>query len=425
MAIDPNTGQDYSANTVGGQMGIDALSNAGVDTPLIFDLLASSPTAAHTTAWNMRRVSRTMTHGGRKGLRGQFGLNDISTVQGSALSRLTRGRSAVNEFSGGRGIRQTFSPLGGRRLANASNIEPLTDKGYTPFNFVANYANKGAGRLAKMATREDAGGLAKTVAGRLNMFGAASEGETYFSPGTLGRLSSMSRVYRGSDKALGKMAPHLYESLSATNPEAYKSMYGKLLMRENGFGAAAGRATSVLGDSISFANPSNELGQMVGLSMRGRFSQGISGYVHASQMASKGIDAKAASYLAEEGSGFARGAAKFAEHIDAGGIAAKFAGAAKFAPAALEGASIVGNILLARDLAIMGGKVISRAASTMVEAGNSVKGSIDKPIMGMGYKDNTVAATSRQRGVMAISNSRLNMRSVLGSEAASIHAAWG
>ena len=58
-------------------------------------------------------------------------------------------------------------------------------------------------------------------------------------------------------------------------------------------------------------------------------------------------------------------------------------------------------------------------------AGRSMIGSIDKPVMGMGFRDNTIAATSRQRGVMAIQNSQLNARSVLGSEASALAAHFG
>jgi hypothetical protein len=46
-------------------------------------------------------------------------------------------------------------------------------------------------------------------------------------------------------------------------------------------------------------------------------------------------------------------------------------------------------------------------------------------MFGTGFKDNEVAATSRARGVMAIQNSRLNARSLLGSEASMMAAHFG
>jgi hypothetical protein len=46
-------------------------------------------------------------------------------------------------------------------------------------------------------------------------------------------------------------------------------------------------------------------------------------------------------------------------------------------------------------------------------------------MFGMGYNDTEAAATSRARGVMAIQNSRLNARSMLGSEAGMMAAHFG
>jgi hypothetical protein len=54
-----------------------------------------------------------------------------------------------------------------------------------------------------------------------------------------------------------------------------------------------------------------------------------------------------------------------------------------------------------------------------------MQGTMNNDVFGNGYKDNEVAATSRARGVMAIQNSRLNARSLLGSEGAMMHAHFG
>lgn len=59
------------------------------------------------------------------------------------------------------------------------------------------------------------------------------------------------------------------------------------------------------------------------------------------------------------------------------------------------------------------------------EAFISMQGTINKPLFGTGYVDNEVAASSRARGVMAIQNSRLNARSLLGSEASMMAAHFG
>lgn len=69
--------------------------------------------------------------------------------------------------------------------------------------------------------------------------------------------------------------------------------------------------------------------------------------------------------------------------------------------------------------------VVKPVTNFVKEGFRSYKGQLDKAPMGMGFKDNSVAMTSRQRGVMAISNSRLNARSVLGNEAAGMAAHFG
>lgn len=97
------------------------------------------------------------------------------------------------------------------------------------------------------------------------------------------------------------------------------------------------------------------------------------------------------------------------------------------------GAIAVGAVMTlwtAYDIAKSGATIINEAivkpaVSFAKDARKSYVGQIKKAPMGMGFVDNTVANTSRQRGVMAISNSRLNARSVLGNEAANIHAHFG
>lgn len=89
---------------------------------------------------------------------------------------------------------------------------------------------------------------------------------------------------------------------------------------------------------------------------------------------------------------------------------------ARTAAMAIPGLNLLATASLVYDLGKMGGEVIKSGIELTRDAVKSFKGSIDKPTFGMGYKDNEVAATSRARGVMAIQNSRLNARSLLGSE---------
>jgi hypothetical protein len=98
---------------------------------------------------------------------------------------------------------------------------------------------------------------------------------------------------------------------------------------------------------------------------------------------------------------------------------------ARTAAMAIPGLNLLATASLVYDLGKMGGEVVKSGINLTRDAVKSMKGSIDKPVFGMGYKDNEVAATSRSRGVMAIQNSRLNARSMLGSEGAMMAAHFG
>jgi hypothetical protein len=92
---------------------------------------------------------------------------------------------------------------------------------------------------------------------------------------------------------------------------------------------------------------------------------------------------------------------------------------------AIPGLNLLATASLVYDLGKMGGELIKSGANLAKDAVKSMKGSIDKPVFGMGYKDNEISATSRSRGVMAIQNSRLNARSMLGSEGSMMAAHFG
>jgi len=98
---------------------------------------------------------------------------------------------------------------------------------------------------------------------------------------------------------------------------------------------------------------------------------------------------------------------------------------ARAAAMAIPGLQFVAAASFVYDLGRMAGEVVKSGINLARDANKSLQGSINKPIFGMGYKDTEAAATSRARGVMAIQNSRLNARSVLGSEAAMMASHFG
>lgn len=107
--------------------------------------------------------------------------------------------------------------------------------------------------------------------------------------------------------------------------------------------------------------------------------------------------------------------------------AAKFGGmgAARIGGAALGPLNVLATGQLMYDLAKGAGKIAVKGMNFGKDAVKSMQGTIGKPMFGSGFKDNEVAATSRSRGVMAIQNSRLNARSLLGSEASMLSAHFG
>jgi len=92
---------------------------------------------------------------------------------------------------------------------------------------------------------------------------------------------------------------------------------------------------------------------------------------------------------------------------------------------AIPGINVIATASLVYDLTKMAGQGFIAAGNFAKDAVKSMQGSIRKPLFGMGFKDNEVAATSRARGVMAIQNSRLNARSMLGAEAGMMAAHFG
>jgi len=100
-------------------------------------------------------------------------------------------------------------------------------------------------------------------------------------------------------------------------------------------------------------------------------------------------------------------------------------GVVKGTGAFMPGLNVLATGQLIYDLAKGAGKIAVKGVNFAKDAVKSMQGTINKPMFGSGFKDNEVAATSRSRGVMAIQNSRLNARSLLGSEASMLAAHFG
>lgn len=117
-----------------------------------------------------------------------------------------------------------------------------------------------------------------------------------------------------------------------------------------------------------------------------------------------------------------RGAAQAAS---VGGVRVGAAVAGEAALAAIPGVNLVFAADIVYQLAKLAGLGVKAGINFAKDGIKSMQGTMNNDVFGNGYKDNEVAATSRARGVMAIQNSRLNARSMLGSEGALMHAHFG
>jgi hypothetical protein len=109
----------------------------------------------------------------------------------------------------------------------------------------------------------------------------------------------------------------------------------------------------------------------------------------------------------------------------AGGARVGLAVAGEAALAAVPGLNLIFAADMAYQLAKLAGAGVKAGINFAKDGVKSMQGTMNNGVFGNGYQDNEVAATSRARGVMAIQNSRLNARSLLGSEASMMHAHFG
>lgn len=464
----PNFGiyPDDSSSFIGGY-GAQATEAVGAPPHAAsLTVLSNLPSLTSTMGWNSFRGSRTILGGGfdQRPI-GRFS-NWIFTGAGrreeaKTLNPLRRGPALWQRV---RNVPNPFSPRSYGRMANQSmmfddaadfkhSISPLNSA--PELNRVANFGLRNilkASAMGKEGAAEHVGklhemGILTEDVERQIKTGGKDDRADMISRGFFGRLSASSKVSRMSGDKLAKVLER-------------KTGLNSFLNMDKPLADAMGE---------SFAGDSQDYAHLIGMSMNGRMSQYAMGYVRAARIGQeseavrsiggaagkeayiKGSE-KATEVLGNAGlkieggtlkmfgeSAIKRGVTKelAEEGVKVGlgkglGIALEEGGAKAAATLGLGAASelvpglnILTTAMMAYDFGKMGVGLIKGGIQTAEDAGKSMKGSIEKGVMGMGYRDNTVAATSRQRGVMAIQNSQLNARSVLGNEASMIHSHFG
>ena len=145
-----------------------------------------------------------------------------------------------------------------------------------------------------------------------------------------------------------------------------------------------------------------------------------SGYMHHADNLLKADDA---ALIRRTAASLGRDAFARKDYKMAGKLAGQYAGT--LGPLAGKALGAFGTASMVYDIGKGVGKMMMGGVNFGKDALKSMQGSMNKPLFGAGFKDNEVAATSRSRGVMAIQNSRLNARSMLGSEGSMMAAHFG
>lgn len=442
-------------------------------------LLENAPGITASIGFSSRRGSNTMLSGGY--LRGDNKFGRPKTARdfvGSSSRRGAAMASGETPF-----VKRAFAnnnPLNPRNMFKYSDMSVFAGQGsgmYTPF---AASGFLGERKFVKntLGMSDEAGSVLGP--GLLSAISAGSRADR-MERKALARQNKGKNVGRRLERRLAK-ADRGIKSLTAMNNQ------GALvdqMSQVRGTGNAAGYSQYQVraGNTISYGNKTYKGGQFLPKTFnpaspyaQATAARGVPGAMTANQVGARGnmMASSLSGIGTQKAAGFVRGAMGYAK---AGGFTSTYAreGAERavslfdealkakgFAGSGISGQKVLeqgifksgaGRALLTKQGAQVGaaralgfalpGLQVVAAASFMYDvgkmAGTAVKGSIDlakdsiksmqgslyKPMFGMGYNDTEAAATSRARGVMAIQNSRLNARSMLGSEAGMMAAHFG
>lgn len=455
MLVDPNTGMPIDqggadpmsalGEALGTQSKVAGAVNAvgattGMFAPDSFfnHVLDTLPGGTQVMGWNAYRANRTVAKGAK-------GIDQVSSLNATFNPKYARKMSS-------------YKALGGRDVENATRAFPggkgyKAGTAYSPFNFLATQGNRVGARLGRMdlGTSKAATGF-KSLTGEGDLFARGSISRTMMTAKLGSGAMPSSHVMdflKETDSTLAKrvetfktagskMIPggqHL-PTAPLTAKEASHAMamstQGAISGRVTGYMATMSTGESIMGNAIGGTGEYKAYASGSQAALRHMEGAGI-------ERVSKGAGQQGFKYGVKAGGALEKLGIATTEKIGLktvgkaavtkGGlkVAGKL-GAALAMQAVPVAGQIVGAVMLAdmvTDVAKLGMEGVKSGIDFAKDAVKSYRGTIDKGTMGMGYRDNTVAATSRQRGVSAIQNSRLNARSVLGSEAGAMHAHFG
>lgn len=395
----------------------------------------SNVTSRFSRAERVANKHRVISNGALTEKRaGQFlGGGRRSGYLAARAERLAAGEKSAGFLRSARLNNVTMRP---RAIGRYHSLSVLGEGSYTPFG--------GAGMIGKHIP-----GMGKALEAQGIV---AGEGEKLFGPGAMSFLTAGMKA----DKVEMRLAKKVAKGSALTG-----GLESKLGNVDKSISALAKMNNPALTESFiadaMMTGKAGVRGNLLASSVSGRGSQFASGYVRGalgygdqaglSEVALKGAKLAKQHMVSALGEGLVgREGAVIAGEAGAKAILEKGAfktlgkeGVMKAlgskaglkvlgtraAMLAVPGLNVLATASLMYDLGKMGGEVIKSGINLAKDSVKSLRGDINKPLFGMGYKDTEAAATSRSRGVMAIQNSQLNARSVLGNEGALMAAHFG
>lgn len=468
MPLNPMTGQfeygggSYDMPTMGTGMAASGMEAIGADVPLAFRLMENMPGITSMALFNARRFANTMEKGGYRDIldpdakvsrgkarrarrTGAFMPDDVNIpsrgiVAQTGNERFLFGRARGASRAGKTPFLKQSLGINFPRFRNANRVATLNQLSgvanagsYTPFqgmSFLDSILKKRQfmqDARAGLGVSDDVPMLSGGVLGRLSTMGKSYHAEMARARG-MGSRNPLRR--RAANKA-GKTIRGIDRSLNILG----QSSTSGLSMNQRVALTAAGKLTSGFLDDVATlldadliskgVTPKGFTGPSAASQARYRtmFEKALGGPGSAVDDAMKvlgGVADESATKMVRQmaGKAFAAGERKVGMKLGARYVGSVFSKAS-------GPLNIVGTAAVVYDLGKMAATGIVSAGNFAKEAVKSMQGSMRKPLFGMGYQDNEVAATSRSRGVMAIQNSRLNARSMLGAEAGMMAAHFG
>lgn len=460
--IDPMTGQEsYNEASMGAGLAIDTMQGYGVDSPLAFRMMEHLPGFAVAAGFTTARATNTIMRGGfldnpkrfaksrsaKYRIFNETGLSGMNEKQfvGGGRSGIFGRRAAAKVASGeattflAKSARVNTLTMRPRALTRYHSLSIMSQGGgYTPFAAagiitgrpsVQKYLAEKTGLAAGTKDLTMHGGLAASIGamGKINRL------ETKVA----NRLAKDKKISSRMGKKLADVDRSIFQLGSVNNVAggAKIEAMAKTFTSATDVGVRGAR-----GNALASVLP----GKVT--QFYGGYFQGASGFANvgfASEAAAKGATAAETRFAgaASRALGMSEAEGRALLQKSAGKnifkelgmsgvkkVAAEGGGrvlAMRALGMAIPGVNVAMTALLVKDLAKMGGELIKSGINLAKDSVVSIKGSINKPLFGMGYRDTEAAATSRARGVMAIQNSRLNARSMLGSEAGMLAAHFG